>query len=499
MSDGSTSVENMSYEGIYYSFIQAKGQELCSKGQALKDAKTEIESIGNELKGHVGRTEWKGQGGDAFREWGDAFAKQIIKLAHVAGTTGEHMVSAGNDVQDAVRQISDTPPEAVGQCYADADKEKDRLKTVEAKREKVMPHVRRAASTCQAAATTIKGLEVPEFRPMPVQTGVKDGGLEWGEPYGPSGGGSGGGPASQSSYGPGAGGAGSAGGSNSVPHTPGAAYPDPSGTQVPPPVHGDSGTGPVHVPAHGHDGSDSSQGNGSTRIDSGPSVPTVPTPTPTPTIPSGPGTPVPPDHTRSVPPLPTAPGVPGYPLPGRNHPGVPNGPGVPPTSPVNTGRPGRSAIDPGRFGVPGVGKVPAVPRTDTGIIGGTPSTGPGAGAGRGVPRGTVIGGEPQQMGRGMMGMPGAMGTGSPSLGPGGTAKRFASQPGGVVRAPSGSQGAGREFTPGGSGLVRGGSAAGVAGRGAEKERKRPDGPGYLTEDEETWTVGGADNVPPVIE
>ncbi|KAB7832877.1 hypothetical protein J7W19_23950 [Streptomyces mobaraensis NBRC 13819 = DSM 40847] len=487
------SVKDMSFEEIYYAFINTKGEELSGKGHALEAAKPEIESIGEELKRHVGRTEWKGAGGDAFREWGDAFAKQIIKLAHVAGVTGKEMIEAGGDIKVAAEEIMKTPPGDVAQCYADADKEKARLKAVSKLRDAVMHgSVKTAADKCVRAEATLRGLEFPELRPMPGKAGFGDG--EWDEPYSSSGGSAAGGSGGGQPYSSAAGG-GAEGGGGAATRTTGPSYSDAPSAHVPSPAPGDTGTGPVHVPSGGHDGTGSDQGPTGTRIDSGPAAP----PAPAPTIPPSTGPHTPSDPTRSVPPMPPLPTLPGYPRPGDSRPQGSNGPKTTPTSPVSTGRPGRSVVGPGRVGVPAVGKVPALPRTDTGVIGGTPLTGPGAGSGRGVPRGTVIGGESQQMGRGMMGAPGSMGPSSPSRGPGGAGKRYASQPGGVVEGPSGAQGSRREFTPGGSGLVRGGSAAGTNKRGAEKERKRSQGPGYLTEDEETWTGGGPESVPPVVQ
>lgn len=97
-------------------------------------------------------------------------------------------------------------------------------------------------------------------------------------------------------------------------------------------------------------------------------------------------------------------------------------------------------------------------------------------------------------------------------------RRLATEPGGVVGAgPVPRSGATREFTPGGSGLVRnrsmpeGGSSAGrsvqgfahpgpVPAGGATTRRgrggQRPD---YLVEDEGTWTQVNRRVVPPVID
>lgn len=172
-------------------------------------------------------------------------------------------------------------------------------------------------------------------------------------------------------------------------------------------------------------------------------------------------------------------------------------PGVSPLGPGPMGRPaGPNGITGGRVVPPGSGR-PAV----------------------GIPRGTVMGSEnahgPAPMGR-VPGMGGGIGPGiSPNVVGGG--RRLTGETGGVV---GGRQQRGRAdtrpFTPGGSGLVRGGASgdsergAGLAGRGGgiapQSSRTHATGrdeggerPDYLVEDDETWQQGGRRVVPPVID
>ncbi|MFG3253603.1 hypothetical protein [Streptomyces sp. NPDC048172] len=233
---------------------------------------------------------------------------------------------------------------------------------------------------------------------------------------------------------------------------------------------------------------------------------------------------------------------------------MPNGPGpvVPSGPPIGQPGPtGRAPIAPmpvtppttaqGRTvgGPPGravpTGQGPTTTGGGTGPVGRTPMMGggmpyapmgPGAGQGAGGGRGTgggasrasapggIVGGTPSgtaggQNGasaRGPMGMMpmGAMGAGAAGMGAGGTGtrggsgRRIASAPGGIVGTPrTGTPGQGRgsrEFTPGGSGLV-----SGAQPRGQERDREGPRRPDYLTEDDETWTNGRRGSVPPVIE
>jgi uncharacterized protein YukE len=169
---------------------------------------------------------------------------------------------------------------------------------------------------------------------------------------------------------------------------------------------------------------------------------------------------------------------------------------------------GRGATMPGRM----VGR-------SGGIIGGTPSAKAARALTPRLPRGTVIGSEQSAMGRGPLGGgPRAGMTGGPG-GAGGSksgARRLAFEKGGVVGTPrsgvSAQARAVREFTPGGSGLVRSseaGRAGAVPGRagmvprggnpsGREPEIENGSRPDYLVEDEETWATR-RHIVPPVVE
>ncbi|MFE5767060.1 WXG100 family type VII secretion target [Streptomyces sp. NPDC056485] len=220
-------------------------------------------------------------------------------------------------------------------------------------------------------------------------------------------------------------------------------------------------------------------------------------PAPTTTLPPTTGTPVPnlpvsagPGPVAPLPPL----GLP--PVTGKTGPGL--GPGF--SQVPNLG--------PGGTGLGKVSPISGLPSRDSGIMGGraVQTSGPNAG----IPRGTVIGGEGTQTGRGMMGG-GAHGGGGAHAGgvSGSPARRLASEPGGVVGGRQAVAGGrlgtgGQPFTQGGSGLVRnGGGAMGHAGAGARAAGKRREDeggerPDYLVEDEETWQ-GNRRVAPPVID
>ncbi|WP_406095904.1 WXG100 family type VII secretion target [Streptomyces sp. NBC_01013] len=488
--------EHASYEDMLAMVRGVDPTAIMGRGTALVDAQTEIEKIGTELKEHVGRTTWKGAGGDAFREWGDDFAKETLKLADYAGAAGTSLQTAGQALSEVAKVIQGHP-DATLMCYADEKKEKARIAAVETARNEAIPQMNKLASYYMMAQQSISSQEEPNFKPLPKEV-LPDRPYDGGKTsYGTSGS-----PSSGSTYsvnGPQGSGT-STGDHHYSVSSPG----DVSGSSQ-------NGASIVHTPQH---------------VSAVPSAPdTTGTNIDTVTMPQAPPT---------TAPLPTG----GLPPQGPGGGGLQTPPPpmvVPPRQgPVNSGnytvRPpttgpgGRGGVDavrppttiPGRGGVEGVRPPLSTTRTDTGIHGGTPAQGGRTGTGpvRGTPRGTVIGGEKPSAGRGMM--PGHAGggpgmTGRPG-GLGGGSQRLVTEPGGTVRAPRGTQpGAGREFTQGGTGLVREssrtggamgpmGGAMGGASKGTRRPQRRDGGnPGYLEEDEESWTTGDDGVVPPVID
>ncbi|MER5275886.1 hypothetical protein ABT025_09015 [Streptomyces sp. NPDC002809] len=483
--------ENASYEDMLGMVRGVNPTGIIARGTALVDAQVEIEKIGAELKEHVGRTTWKGAGGDAFREWGDGFAKETLKLADYAGAAGSAMQTAGQALSE-VAKVVQGHPEATGMCYADEAKEKTRLAAVETARNEAIPQMNKLASYYMMAEQSISSQEEPNFKPLPEAALPKspvDGGKTR---IGTSGG------STDSATGPQSGST-----STSAHHY---SVSSPSG------VTGSSsapdGVPIVHTPQHvtAVPGAPDTTGTNIDTVTMPQAPPTTTTP-PTggfpPQGPTGGGhqTPLPP----VVMPPRTGPFGPGDNI-GRITPTGPGGKG-----PVDSVRP--PVITPGRGGVEGV-RPPMTTRTDTGIHGGTPAHGQtGTGPVRSTSRGLVVGGERQTAGHGMMGG-GTGGQGGPvgrTTGIGGS-QRLVTEPGGTVRTPRGTQpGAGREFTQGGTGLVREsartggamgpmGGAMGGASQGTSRRSQRRDGehPGYL-DDEENWTTGDDGVVPPVID
>ncbi|MFE1909581.1 hypothetical protein ACFW96_38970, partial [Streptomyces gardneri] len=225
------------------------------------------------------------------------------------------------------------------------------------------------------------------------------------------------------------------------------------------------------------------------------SVDTLPHQPPTTTGPGPTGTPPPITKDGGTPPFVTT-GIPpftgkGGPGPLTHTPPVSGGNGNP-RGPVPGGQ--RAGLNVPREGISGGRQVQSTH--------GRPATG--------IPRSTVIGAEQggrngTGMGRGPMGggmggsTGGGLGAGQNGITGGGRRPRDNGRVvGGKAPPPppaGAAAGGARPFTPGGSGLVRGGTTQ------AGDQREEPNGerPDYLVEDEETWQQGNRRVAPPVID
>lgn len=486
----------------------ARPDDMETVGDALYTAAGKIEQIGIDLGKHIEGVDWEGEAGDAFRKWGGDLANNTKKLGTYTGSASTQLKAAGmglamvrnsmpprdDGTGPSVKDIKtpaqvDTNPDFVKAEKADAKREENRQEAI--------IQMTKLSSYYQVSHETLASENPPVFKPMP----------DVGMPPPPSFGGP---ESSESKW-------------TNQPTAGNVSSVSSSGAEGPSSVS--ESTGHSSVVAPGSPGGVTGQSSGTvmpdqhvgTEIDSVNAPPAPGTDsTARPVTPTGPG----PTGPNATPPLgpvmnpapvrpigPTAPKITGNPRQTG-----PTGPNTGRTAPM--GRPTGPGPTNGPVGRPA--SPPMAPRTgpQPGILGGKPNpTGPSTGASR-IPRGTVVGNEQSgrtPMGRGPMGM--GMGSGVPGGGMGGnsSARRLASTPGGIVGTPRTATGGpvGRAFTPGGTGLVRGGgansgNAIGMAPRGhtpngRDRERNDSRRPDYLVEDEETWTTGRRESAPPVVE
>ncbi|MER5882872.1 hypothetical protein ABT160_03500 [Streptomyces sp. NPDC001941] len=467
---GSTSFEGMSHEEMLQWLDEASPAYVRVASEKLASAAGEIRKIAQMLQFRPERVEWKGEAFTEFTNWGNSLANATYRLADYsdgASTWLGHASEAITQAQSAApRYTSHADAKenlaAANKAHNDPDAAVVSQKAqavLQAKedhlREAAAAEMRKLSQTYAQASSEMGKMEVPTFQPPPTHfvptnvDGVDSYSIERDRPAGYVGANGESGASYQTS--------GNSRGSEGLSH-----------------INGPTGPGGVAHPQKPVDLGIDSVGTLPPPI----TTPPVTTPTPQPPV--------------SRPDMPLLPPVA---LPSTAAVRPPASPG--PVSPTSGGKAlpsltGRGAVGP-------LGPTSALPR-EQGITGGRamPPTTAGGRPVTGLPRGTVIGQEGGTSSgiRGPMG--GGMGAGMPHAGGGvgqggGAGRRLAYEQGGIVGGRP-QQGAGdataRPFTPGGTGLVRGGT------RDEENRGQRPD---YLVEDEETWQPGTRRIAPPVID
>ncbi|MEU2869952.1 hypothetical protein ABZ769_12205 [Streptomyces olivoreticuli] len=465
----------------------ADAQKVTDLAHRLTAASSAIKELGDDLKKHMDRVHWQGEGGEAFRGWGSRMSNATLRLGHYAENAGTWMNHAAVTLGQVKRDMPkySAASKATVDAYLNAQPPNMRViqeplvdlpavgsapsqrQAYEAQKRLHDDHMHAAellkklSESYNASGVQLMRAERPNFPPPPPQVMPPPPSLrDTRERVSLSGGSS-----VSGSAGPSASATGLAAATRGT--TTGSATADSSAGYVvrpggPSGVDLDGGVATSHVsrPAPSHEGTVNPRPSGS------------------------------PDWVH-----PQLPSIP-LPVPGRQ--GTGSVDGRVPTSPGT-----RQSTVPGRESLPGRPNVsvPVVPRD--GVVGGRPATRIPPSPTGSPARGVVIGTEPGQV--------------RTPVGPG-------SGSGGVVggRPPMprpGGAATNRPFTPGGSGLVRdrpagaGSPAAqsgmrggGMPGMPATSLGSAPPGrrqggqrPDYLVEDEETWSQGNRRVVPPVID
>ncbi|MFD5328651.1 hypothetical protein [Streptomyces sp. NPDC127092] len=456
--------EGKSLDALYAMIASAKPEDLSGAGQALAAAAPKILAIATDLRHYISRVQWEGEGGDAFRKWGAGMVSETLVLGDFTKVVSDEMKSAAQALTEAKASV----PKPAGMCYADPEKEKARLEAETGpKLQEAINAMQRLSSYYDTTSNRMAAERQPDFKPMVVDR-FGEGEREYGV----------GGSTGSGTYS----GSGSGTGTTQTSHTTvqRADVSNPSGTerQVHDPVN------PPSVPPTTPTRPDTEV---DTNLDS---VTLTPPPETTNRPPAQPPltTTPPPATNQPLPPVSLPPIAP--PLSQQN--------GLQQSRPSVTGLPSPAT----RTGLPGPSTLSPMARPE-GITGGKQVPGrsvAGQQMGR-MPMSTVIGEErtAAQYGRGAAGLhgPGGGMHGGPTGGQGGAGRRLATQPGGTIGAPTASGVSGRSaFTPGGTGLVRPPASTQQEGEERRQPRNRPD---YLSEDEETWTSGQRQIVPPVID
>ncbi|MGW1651327.1 WXG100 family type VII secretion target [Streptomyces atratus] len=475
----------MSHERMIAWLEKASSEAVQAAADRLSSAATEIDKIGEELKIRPQIVDWEGEGANSFRTWSADLANATLRLGLYSREASKRLGEAAEAIALAKAAAPHPQPGAEATLKAALSVPNDPdasalARKLHTEKDAMAREMTKLSQAYNQSVDGIGALKKPEFPPPPQVIAPHDDQSHIGEQGGHIGPGAG--------YGSAASGTGyAAAPGHSTDAAPGVTRPV-GGMDVSPHTVSPSVSRPVDMSI-----------DGLAVLPDAPSSPVANPVAPPPTGPR-PDTVFPPT-VGTIPPAPsTGPFVPRTSGGGRatGMPRLPVSPqGVSPFGPGPLGRSaGPNGTSGGRVVPPGAGR-PAV----------------------GIPRGTVIGSENAHgqtpMGR-APGMGGGVGPGVSANAAGG-GRRLAGEIGGVVGGHQQQGRAGtRPFTPGGSGLVRGGASgdsergAGLAGRGggmAPQGSRMPatgrdeggERPNYLVEDDETWQQGGRRVVPPVID
>ncbi len=503
----------MTHEQLLALLESASSEGASQLAGKLSKAASTITKIGDDLMTYTKGLHWQGEGGDAFRAWGTQSASATLYLGEYSEVASRWMGVVAQAIAEAKASMppaSDTTQakadlrtanknmDAAQKAHNDPDARKVTRDSkadataaqgrIEAAQAEAVQRMRKLAQTYQQSAQQVNGVTPPTFAPPASHAEDPN---HWVAPE-------------NYEAVPGSGGA-PAGGAVTA------------GSSAPAP--GPMGGGPTSAGHHPAPDSSLRDGNPAS------APPAAPRPSPEPTtmgidrvtlpqapqVPDGPPAPgpltgrpdgmPPPTLGTAPPPFNPSPGYPGpsTPLPNRPTPGARPPALTGPTGPNNS-LGNRLPRDPGVIGgrqvPPNSGRpTPSIPRSN--VFGGDhmqgrPSTGMGGGNG-----------------------PGAGGTGPARTGPVG-GRRLTGEPSGPVGRQVSQSGrvAGRPFTPGGTGLVRGSASVEpsrsiATGRpapvpsnsreGSPRDESRSDRPTYLSEEEETWQPDHRRIVPPVVD
>ncbi|MDQ0984445.1 uncharacterized protein YukE [Streptomyces sp. V2I9] len=494
----STDFESMTHQQLVALIASANPAGASNLASKLSQASTTITNIGEDLKTYVSGLPWHGEGGDAFRAWGGQMASATLRLGDYskgASRWMEEVARAIAEAKAAMPPVSETTqarneltkangaydtatdpanrndPDARGLARTAQSDAAAAEARIDALRGEAALRLRKLAQTYEFTAHQVNAETPPTFPPP---SAFMSG---W---------------VSNDSYRETQGGG-------------GAATPSPVSGEGPVasarPVTGGEPVAGVTAPLRHGSVADLPQSD----ID-GPSgrAPRVEPPTrmeidglatlPTATPPSPAAPPVGPLPVGT----PDSLGMQATPTPPVSGTGSTKVPWQP--APPVTGRPGQIGGRPPTLpvqGPMGPGTSARLPH-DSGIVGGRPMPPNATGAGRGVPRGLVVGGEGTPGARGPMGHTPGMGAGGGGARPGasGGGRRYASEAGGIVAGkPRQTNRPGVHPVAGGGAVARPTSNT-PAARRDERGTDRPD---YLIEDEDTWKQNGRRIVPPVVE
>ncbi len=158
---GNGEFEGLSVENLRAMLANADPDKLTAAGTALGDAGPKILDIGSDLRRHVARVEWTGEGGSAFREWAHDFALEVMRFGQFTSTVGQHVAQAGQALSETKSAMPE--PRSPRAAHEDpAAQDAARRETEEARHQ-----MERLSSAYRAAQETMAAEPEPQFKMLP--------------------------------------------------------------------------------------------------------------------------------------------------------------------------------------------------------------------------------------------------------------------------------------------------------------------------------------------
>ncbi|MBB4782156.1 uncharacterized protein YukE [Streptomyces rapamycinicus] len=160
---GNGEFDGLSVENLRAMLANADPDKLTAAGTALGDAGPKILDIGSDLRRHVSRVDWTGEGGSAFREWAHDFALEVMRFGQFTSTVGQHVAQAGQALSETKSAMPESRAPGPRAAHEDpAAQDAEQRETEEARHQ-----MERLSSAYRAAQETMAAEREPQFKVLP--------------------------------------------------------------------------------------------------------------------------------------------------------------------------------------------------------------------------------------------------------------------------------------------------------------------------------------------
>ncbi|MBB1256754.1 hypothetical protein H3146_25910, partial [Streptomyces sp. OF3] len=155
------SYEGLTHERLHALVASGKPDAIRTRSTALEQAGEKIGEIADELYRMIERTDWKGRGGEAMRDWARSFCEEGIRLSAYAQEVGRSLALASSGLSDAKAAMPKPPPAPVVPQAPIMD-----VPVKQGEREEALYVISRLSSYYATASDEIASADKPNFKPL---------------------------------------------------------------------------------------------------------------------------------------------------------------------------------------------------------------------------------------------------------------------------------------------------------------------------------------------